>query len=659
MAQKRVDVVLACQDEATKVFNNLSQGTLPALVKHLGGLAAGALSAGAAIGFITDSFREFAESEKVTRKLEGALRDAGLTVEAHAGHLDKMASALARVSTVDDDVIKQAQTLLISLGGLAGDGLDNATKAALNLSAALGKDLNEAAEMIAKAANGSTTAFGKLGFKFREGASDAEDFNAVLGQIQAKFGTAAAAEVNTLSGSVTQLGKAWADVKKAAGEALASQTSATSNLQGLAKFLEVVSKAGLGPAIAGVTGNRGTSLDNELRIAEKITDESEAARLGISTAELASRRAEEAAQLRHRQESEAFWKDEEERAKKAAEEFSKVVKRLVLDINYGAPIDFVNRRRELPLTGLSPDVFSRGFDQPAPFPRTAGQALDVAGAPDFAQIAIEGLDAASAWEAANAQFGDSKEKMAAVAEALAPALERMQQLGMATPETTAALKEMDLTLAAVSETMLAFELGETAVQALAASFVQSVEAMVEGTATMEQAFRALIKGVLKALSQEMLAKAAKEIAEGFAALAWWGFGSGMAVGHFKAAAMYTAGAALAAGGAGAFASGGIVGRHGALQRFAGGGMVRPAPGFDSVPAMLTPGELVLTKRATDSVLGGRAVLASPDAARGNGGAPTVHNWTVYTLDAADFEAYLERNPRALRAGLDNMTRRGI
>jgi hypothetical protein len=649
MAQKRVDVVLACQDEATKVFNNLSQGTLPALVKHLGGLAAGALSAGAAIGFITDSFREFAESEKVTRKLEGALRDAGLTVEAHAGHLDKMASALARVSTRDDDVIKQAQTLLISLGGLAGDGLDRSTEAALNLSAALGKDLNEAAEMIAKAANGSTTAFGKLGFKFREGASDAEKFNAVLEQIQAKFGTAAAAEVDTLSGSVTQLGKAWIDVKKAAGEALASQTSATSNLQGLAKFLEVVSKAGLGPAIAGVTGNRGTSLDNELRIAEKIADESEAARLGISTAELASRRAEEAAQLRHKAESEAFWKDEEERAKKAAEEFSKVVKRLVTDINYGAPIDLVNRRRELPLTGLSPDVFSAGFDQPAPFPRTAGQAMSVAGAPDFAQIAIEGLDAASAWEAANAQFGESKEKMAAVAEALMPVLERMQTLKMETPEVTAALLEMKDALA-LQETL---DAAEAATLAFADTFVQVAGAFAEGTLTIEGAFKAMIKGMLNAMSREMLVKAAREIAEAFAT---WPAGTAT---HLKSAALYTAGAGLASASAGAFASGGIVGRHGALQRFAGGGMVRPAPGFDSVPAMLTPGEMVLTKRATDSVLGGRAVLASPDAARGSGAPATVHNWTVYTLDSADFEAYLERNPRALRAGLDNMQRKGV
>jgi hypothetical protein len=52
-------------------------------------------------------------------------------------------------------------------------------------------------------------------------------------------------------------------------------------------------------------------------------------------------------------------------------------------------------------------------------------------------------------------------------------------------------------------------------------------------------------------------------------------------------------------------SGGLVTAHG-IQHFAGGGMVLPfrPMGTDTVPAMLTPGEMVLTRRQQRAVFGG-------------------------------------------------------
>jgi hypothetical protein len=91
-----------------------------------------------------------------------------------------------------------------------------------------------------------------------------------------------------------------------------------------------------------------------------------------------------------------------------------------------------------------------------------------------------------------------------------------------------------------------------------------------------------------------------------------------------------------------FSRGGVV--------YAAGGMFTPR-GTDTVPAMLTPGEMVIPRDATQSILGGRASLVGAGAAR-------QVNLTVVAMDSASFETFLTRNPRALRIALDHMDSRG-
>lgn len=578
MAQRRVDILLSARDEASKVINNLANGTLPALVKQFGGMVAGFASAGAAITFVTDSFREFAESEKVTRKLEGALRDAGLTVQLHTAHLDKMATALARVSLADDEAIKRAQTLLISLGGLAGNGLDRATEAALDLSAALGIDLQQAAEMIAKAANGTTTAFGKLGFKFREGASEGEKFNAVLTQIQGKFGTAAEVEVDTLAGSVTQLAKAWGDVKKAAGGALASM-GLTETLTRVALFLRVVEKAGLGPAIAGVSGNRGASLEGELALAERLADEAEAKRRGLSVAQLQQQRDEEAANLQHRRESERFWREEEERAAKAAEAIAKriaeVRDRVLFEMEFGAPMGFLNPKR--PFDAFGGETFPGAFGQLSPdaFKPDASVVKALEEARGEMQLLLDSLTGAIG-PATNVQIAlkEISEIQETVIKNGGVWTEQWQQLA---GQILLAAEHAD-SFAGKLETALADRLTQAAYQFGDAL----VDVAFEGEMSFSKFAKAVLKDIARIIMQLLIARA---IASFFGPAA-------PAAGSF--------GVPIAGGGIAA-STGGIVLGPGRIQRFAAGGVVRPM-GTDTVPAMLTPGEMVLPAGLTQELL---------------------------------------------------------
>lgn len=144
---------------------------------------------GGAIGFLKESVTAAADAEKVTAELGRALT----TVGARGGELkglEEYADHLSSISTSSDEAIKSTMSLLVTIGGLSGDTLKRAAQAALDLSAATGKDLSLAAMGLAKAANGSGEALKKLGVAMDESLPPGERFAAVLDSIQRKMGGA-------------------------------------------------------------------------------------------------------------------------------------------------------------------------------------------------------------------------------------------------------------------------------------------------------------------------------------------------------------------------------------------------------------------------------------------------------------------------------------
>lgn len=134
---------------------------------------------------------------------------------------------------------------------------------------------------------------------------------------------------------------------------------------------------------------------------------------------------------------------------------------------------------------------------------------------------------------------------------------------------------------------------EAAAQSFASAFVQNVEAVVGGSKSIGEAVKGLISGVLKALAQEALGRAAFELAEAFAALARYDYGAAAA--HFSAAAQYgTASAVLIAASA-------------AVTKFREGGRVPGTGSGDRVPALLEPAEEVLRRSDAEAIRRGRAI----------------------------------------------------
>lgn len=178
-------------------------------------IKAGAVALAAAAASTVLVFRKGIEAAKVQEdainSLNSALIASGKFSLEASTRLQEYASGLQQVTRFGDEAILQTQALLQSLGGLSEQGLKDATQATLDLATALRIDLNSAAVLVGKAAAGEVGSFSRYGIIVKKGADNAETFAKALTAINAKFGGAAARDVNTYSGATQQLSNVIGD----------------------------------------------------------------------------------------------------------------------------------------------------------------------------------------------------------------------------------------------------------------------------------------------------------------------------------------------------------------------------------------------------------------------------------------------------------------
>lgn len=170
--------------------------------------------------FIVEGVKAAEEQEKANQALNIALAQTGIYSKETAKEFEDFASRLQATTGIQDDVISQNAALIQSLGRLDKEGLQRATEAAINLSAALGKDLATTSEALGKAANGNTTAIHKMGISFREGGTDAQTFKNILEGIEKRFDGAAAQKVNTYAGAIDLTRASFGDLQEEVGNAI-------------------------------------------------------------------------------------------------------------------------------------------------------------------------------------------------------------------------------------------------------------------------------------------------------------------------------------------------------------------------------------------------------------------------------------------------------
>jgi phage-related protein len=179
----------------------------------------------ALIGFGAAAVKAFAESEQVAAQTEAVLKSTGGVAKVTAGDVDKLAGSLSAMSGVDDELIAQGENVLLTFTkvrnetGKGNDVFNQATKAALDMSVALGTDMKSASMLMGKALNDpikGMTALTRSGVSFTEAQKDqvkamvaaGDTLGAqklILKEMETQFGGSAKAAGETFAGQINKL----------------------------------------------------------------------------------------------------------------------------------------------------------------------------------------------------------------------------------------------------------------------------------------------------------------------------------------------------------------------------------------------------------------------------------------------------------------------
>jgi phage-related protein len=176
----------------------------------------GLMSAGKA------AISEFFDAQKVMAQTEAVLKSTGSAANVTADQVSSLAESLMKKSGVDDEAIQSGENMLLTFTRIrneVGEGNDifnQATEATLDLSVAMGKDMQSSAILVGKALNDpikGMSALSKAGIQFTEEQKDTikamvASGNAmgaqkmILKELETQFGGSAEAAGETFSGQI-------------------------------------------------------------------------------------------------------------------------------------------------------------------------------------------------------------------------------------------------------------------------------------------------------------------------------------------------------------------------------------------------------------------------------------------------------------------------
>jgi len=226
-------------------FGNVAIGVFAGNVLTKGFDLATKAALSLADALFTGSIKAASEAEKATNDLALALNASGKFSQDAVKSFKDFASSLQDTTKFEDDAIVSTGALIARLTNLSGDALEDATRAAVNLSAALGKDLDSSATLVAKSLNGNEEALKKVGINLKFAKDEATDVNAVL-QALGKFSGSAAGQLATFDGATARVANQFGELQETIGELITKNPAVIALInatgEGFAKLVDVVSK---------------------------------------------------------------------------------------------------------------------------------------------------------------------------------------------------------------------------------------------------------------------------------------------------------------------------------------------------------------------------------------------------------------------------------
>lgn len=235
---------------------------------------AGAFTVGAVVQFGRAIASSVIEAERSTALLNNTLRATGFAAGLSGQQVEALVQELAGLSVFDDDPIRQGVTSLLRFREISGDTFREASRLAVDLAAATGKDLPAAFTAVGKALQDPATGMKGLrevGVKLSEGQADlakklketGDEVGAqkiVLDELAKTIGGSAQGETAGLYGATRSLANAWDDLLKTIGQLPAVAESSKSSLSGLTAIINLTKRAlepGGAPGLSGSIGASG------------------------------------------------------------------------------------------------------------------------------------------------------------------------------------------------------------------------------------------------------------------------------------------------------------------------------------------------------------------------------------------------------------------
>lgn len=268
--------------------------TAEAVFGRLKTTLAGAFTVGAVVQFGRAIGASVIEAERSAALLNSTLRATGYAAGLSGQQVEGLVQELAGLSTFDDDPIRQGVTSLLRFREISGDTFREASRLALDLATATGKDLPSAFVQVGKALQDPASGMKSLreaGVRLSEGQQElaaklkasgdaAGAQRLVLDELAKSVGGAAAGETQGLYGSTRALANAWDDLLKTIGQLPAVAAGSQNALGSLTGVINIFKRALEQDALPG--GMQGSiGLPGRPRPASKIGQLSEAEILSL------------------------------------------------------------------------------------------------------------------------------------------------------------------------------------------------------------------------------------------------------------------------------------------------------------------------------------------------------------------------------------------
>jgi len=220
-------------------MGSVMTGVLQGIGQGLAGMAAqlGSKALGAVTDFIGGSIDEASQWNSVFAQTQAVVASTGEAAGLTAAEMGEMASAMsasAGQSLFSDDAILGAQNVLATFTNIKGQNFGSATQSILDMSQALGMDLDSAAMQVGKALNdpvAGLAALSRSGVQFTaeqeamikamvEAGNVAGAQEVMMKELNTQFGGSASAAVDTYAGQQVVLKEKFADIQQTLGMAL-------------------------------------------------------------------------------------------------------------------------------------------------------------------------------------------------------------------------------------------------------------------------------------------------------------------------------------------------------------------------------------------------------------------------------------------------------